>query len=111
MEYISLAYTLRRHTAEIENLVSDEIAALLYARSIKSLRFIDVSKQLNMAGPGKGIWLQSEETHWWKINRRVSSDGVENVELENLRETSGAMVRDTYDESELEILKERWHAF
>ena len=88
---IPIAYISVTFKEEEQTLVSFEAVALVYAKSIKSLRYADVRKSSRFPS--------HQEQHWWKVIRiDASSEEDQGVGLETLNEREGIALRVRHDQ-------------
>ncbi|PPR04259.1 hypothetical protein CVT26_004173 [Gymnopilus dilepis] len=88
---IPIAYISVTFKEEEQALVSFEAVALVYAKSIKSLKYADVRKSSRFPS--------HQEQYWWKVIRiDASSEEDQGVGLETLNEREGIALRDRHDQ-------------
>ncbi|KAF8884745.1 hypothetical protein CPB84DRAFT_1788949, partial [Gymnopilus junonius] len=78
-----------------EEVATEEAIGLSFARNIKTLKYVDVCKEINL--------LQEPKT-WWKIVRLEpdsDNDSKDGVRLEAMDEVEGEILRDRYDQAAL----------
>ncbi|PPQ77990.1 hypothetical protein CVT26_015897 [Gymnopilus dilepis] len=108
LEYFSLTYTAPAATGGLplyttpEAPISRHGIALAYAKSIRSLQFIDLCERLYV---GNSHYTTVDVTNWWKILRTESptDDDTQCVKLEALEERMGSALRDQYDDPRLKF--------
>ncbi|KIM47557.1 hypothetical protein M413DRAFT_22201 [Hebeloma cylindrosporum] len=80
---------------EVQTTVPEEAIALSYAKGIPTLKYIDVSKNdTTLRSLPSSL---EAPTTWWKVVRKVVSDGKVPVQVESLDADEGRALREWYD--------------
>ena len=70
--------------------MTEEAIALSYAKGIPTLKYINVCKKDLTLYPGAPVT-------WWKVVRKVMSDGKMSIHVESIGADEGRALREWYD--------------